>query len=96
MKRDIGPVTNNPIREFDVFLVKFGQKLEHEFGIVRTLFDESRIPDRYQNRGGRRHDVSSNTKTGDLSASLVVIERRYIMNSSASRRRHWLQDDFGS
>ena len=34
-------------------------------------------------------------KTGDLSASLVVIERRYIMNSSASKRSQWLQDDFG-
>jgi len=35
---DIGWVTDNPIREFDIFLVKYGQRPEKEFGIERTLF----------------------------------------------------------
>jgi hypothetical protein len=35
---DIGWVTENPIRELDLFLVKYGQKPEREAGIVRTLF----------------------------------------------------------
>lgn len=35
---DIGWVTENPIRELDLFLVKYGQKPEREAGISRTLF----------------------------------------------------------
>ena len=41
LKGDIGWVTSNPIREFDLALVKFGQKPENEFGIERTLFEAS-------------------------------------------------------
>ena len=51
LKTDIGWGTNNPIREFDLFLVKFGQKPETEFGIVRTLVAEPGIPGRCQDRG---------------------------------------------
>lgn len=39
LKDDIGWVSTNPIREFDIFLVKYGQKIEPEFGIERTLYD---------------------------------------------------------
>jgi hypothetical protein len=39
LKKDIGWVTCNPIREFDIFLVKYGQKPEKEFGVERTLYD---------------------------------------------------------
>lgn len=39
LKKDIGWVTHNPIREFDIFLVKYGQQPEREFGIERTLYD---------------------------------------------------------
>jgi len=39
LRDDIGWVTKNPIREFDIFLVKYGQKPEREFGIERTLYD---------------------------------------------------------
>lgn len=39
LKKDIGWVTSNPIREFDLFLVKFGQKPEREFGIQQSLFE---------------------------------------------------------
>ncbi|MFM8340918.1 MAG: hypothetical protein ACKN9F_01730, partial [Methylomonas sp.] len=38
LKNDIGWVTDNPIREFDIFLVKYGQQPEKEFGIERTLY----------------------------------------------------------
>ncbi len=38
LKGDIGWVTGNPIRELDLFLVKYGQKPEREAGIARTLF----------------------------------------------------------
>jgi hypothetical protein len=38
LEKDIGWVTNNPIREFDIFLVKYGQQPEKEFGIERTLY----------------------------------------------------------
>lgn len=34
---DIGWATNNPLREFDVFVVKFGQIPEPQLGIIRTL-----------------------------------------------------------
>jgi hypothetical protein len=37
LKEDIGWVTNNLIREFDIFLVKYGQKPDEEFGIMRKL-----------------------------------------------------------
>jgi len=39
LQQDIGWVTNNPLREFDVFLVKYGQKPEKESGIARTLYE---------------------------------------------------------
>jgi hypothetical protein len=35
---DIGWATNNPIREFDIFLVKAGQLPEKEWGIERRLY----------------------------------------------------------
>ena len=38
LKNDIGWVSNNPLREFDLFMVKYGQKSEREFGIVKQLF----------------------------------------------------------
>lgn len=38
LKEDIGWVSNNSIREFDFFMVKYGQKPEPNRGIVRTLF----------------------------------------------------------
>lgn len=38
LEADIGWVTNNPIREFDIFLVKAGQMPEEEFGIERRLY----------------------------------------------------------
>ncbi|MCS7469557.1 hypothetical protein NZK35_23135 [Stieleria sp. ICT_E10.1] len=39
LRGDIGCVTSNPIREFDLILNKFAQKSDWEFGIERTLFD---------------------------------------------------------
>lgn len=41
LKRDIGWVTVNPIREFDIFVVKYGQKPERDFGIARTLYEDA-------------------------------------------------------
>ncbi|MGR6831221.1 hypothetical protein [Aliivibrio wodanis] len=38
LRSDIGWVTDNPIREFDFFMVKFGQEPEPSRGIVRKLF----------------------------------------------------------
>lgn len=43
LEKDIGWVTNNPIREFDIFLVKYGQQPEKEFGIERTLYKATLI-----------------------------------------------------
>lgn len=43
LKKDIGWVTRNPIREFDIFLVKYGQKPEKEFGVERTLYDATNV-----------------------------------------------------
>jgi len=37
---DIGWVTNNPLREFDIFMVKFGQMPEPTWGITRNLARE--------------------------------------------------------
>jgi len=37
LEEDIGWVTNNLIREFDIFLVKYGQKPDEKFGIMRKL-----------------------------------------------------------
>lgn len=37
---DIGWVTNNPLREFDIFMVKFGQMPEPAWGITRNLARE--------------------------------------------------------
>jgi hypothetical protein len=34
---DIGWATNNPLREFDIFIVKYGQQPQPSMGIVRTL-----------------------------------------------------------
>ena len=34
---DIGWSTDNPLREFDIFVVKYGQKPERGIGIQRTL-----------------------------------------------------------
>jgi hypothetical protein len=39
LESDIGWVTDNPIREFDIFTVKYGQKPEKDFGIERTLYE---------------------------------------------------------
>lgn len=39
LSSDIGWVTSNPIREFDIFIVKAGQLPEKEFGIERRLYD---------------------------------------------------------
>ncbi|MCD9496871.1 hypothetical protein [Photobacterium carnosum] len=39
LKADIGWVTDNPIREFDFFIVKFGQEPEPSRGIVKKLFN---------------------------------------------------------
>ncbi|MEA3641809.1 MAG: TIGR02452 family protein [Lamprobacter sp.] len=38
LERDIGWVSSNPLREFDLFVVKAGQQPEREFGIERTLY----------------------------------------------------------
>lgn len=46
LEKDIGWVTHNPIREFDIFLVKYGQKPEKEFGVERTLYDIAAVNDR--------------------------------------------------
>ena len=35
---DIGWATNNPMREFDIFVVKAGQLPEREFGVERRLY----------------------------------------------------------
>jgi hypothetical protein len=43
LEKDIGWVTHNPIREFDIFLVKYGQKPEREFGVERTLYDTGTV-----------------------------------------------------
>ncbi|QFU20572.1 hypothetical protein FM038_000895 [Shewanella eurypsychrophilus] len=40
LKEDIGWVTSNPIREFDFFMVKYGQEPEPSRGIVRKLYGE--------------------------------------------------------
>jgi hypothetical protein len=37
--RDIGWVTQNPLREFDLFMVKFGQEPEPRYGIIRKLYN---------------------------------------------------------
>jgi hypothetical protein len=42
--KDIGWVTENSIREFDIFIVKYGQKPEKDFGIERTLYTLTEIP----------------------------------------------------
>lgn len=44
LEKDIGWATKNPIRELDIFMVKYGQRPENGFGIERTLFDEYRSP----------------------------------------------------
>jgi len=40
LKDDIGWVTNNPIREFDIFMVKFGQEPEKHWGLTKNLAKE--------------------------------------------------------
>lgn len=37
LSNDIGWVTDNPLREFDIFVVKYGQQPEIDFGIAKTL-----------------------------------------------------------
>jgi hypothetical protein len=37
---DIGWATDNPLREFDIFVVKYGQEPEEDFGVVRTLYQK--------------------------------------------------------
>lgn len=44
LEKDIGWVTGNPIREFDVFTVKYGQKPEKDFGVERTLYESPTTP----------------------------------------------------
>lgn len=46
LEKDIGWVTGNPIREFDIFLVKYGQQPEKEFGIERTLYEATTIDEK--------------------------------------------------
>jgi len=53
LKKDIGWVTCNPIREFDIFIVKYGQKPEKEFGVERTLYDTMTV--------GENHSYASKT-----------------------------------
>jgi hypothetical protein len=38
LEADIGWVTNNPLREFDIFMVKYAQVPEEKYGLVRTLY----------------------------------------------------------
>ena len=40
LKSDIGWATNNPIREFDIFMVKFGQEPEKHWGLTKNLAKE--------------------------------------------------------
>jgi hypothetical protein len=42
MRGDIGWVTKNRLREFDIFIVKYGQQPEEDFGITKTLFKRTR------------------------------------------------------
>lgn len=37
LQDDIGWSTNNPIREFDIFMVKFGQEPEKHWGLTKNL-----------------------------------------------------------
>ncbi|OAI11601.1 hypothetical protein A1507_20030 [Methylomonas koyamae] len=37
LKHDIGWSTNNPIREFDIFMVKYGQEPEKKWGLTKNL-----------------------------------------------------------
>ena len=39
---DIGWATNNPLREFDIFVVKYGQVADRDFGIERCLAEATR------------------------------------------------------
>lgn len=39
LNKDIGWSTNNPLREFDLFVVKSGQLPEPDFGIEKRLYD---------------------------------------------------------
>ena len=52
LEKDIGWVTCNPIREFDIFLVKYGQKPEKEFGIERTLYDVAALSEDFPSSCG--------------------------------------------
>jgi len=40
LQGDIGWVTDNPIREFDIFMVKFGQEPEKHWGLTKNLSKE--------------------------------------------------------
>ena len=46
LEKDIGWVTDNPIREFDIFLVKYGQRPEKDSGIERTLYQTKTIDEK--------------------------------------------------
>jgi hypothetical protein len=41
LQGDIGWSTNNPIREFDIFMVKFGQEPEKHWGLTKNLAKET-------------------------------------------------------
>jgi hypothetical protein len=41
LRDDIGWVTDNPLREFDIFVVKYGQVPDEDYGIVRSLSKSS-------------------------------------------------------
>jgi hypothetical protein len=41
---DIGWATKNPLRELDIFLVKYGQEPENDWGIIRKLHDSKEGP----------------------------------------------------
>lgn len=46
LKNGIGWETRNPMLEFNIFIVKYGQKPEKEFGIERTLYRGSCVGDK--------------------------------------------------
>jgi hypothetical protein len=61
LDKDIGWVTRNPIREFDIFTVLYGQEPDKKIGIVRNLSKgkhsagRCRVLKRKTREGSRRH-----------------------------------------
>jgi hypothetical protein len=50
LRSDIGWVADNPVREFDLFIVKSGQQVEDGWGITRQLYKASGL----SNNGRKR------------------------------------------